>query len=351
VLVEFGNRAGLNADGSEVDVDGPIVSYLHVPDSYSMDRKTMPTVSQFKAHLGTALVERDGITRLPDHERLLVATHPGGMWRRHSAEDPSWVWSDDALFQKWLAEYYNCPAGKPADVEDTHHTRFGPPGVGAWNAPVTGLLVNSGLTILANMIGGGQVGTSGTATASSSTSLTNSGASWTTNQWAGYRVYCPAAGVWGLILSNTATVLTVDRWYAVATPGGAAGSTPAATAIYIIADGGAPSAWFMGLTANSSAAAAGDTQLTGEITTASGGLVRKICPFAYSGGGATTLTLTPVFTANGSDSLPVTIAKIGVFNAMVVANTISMFFETLLGTSATLSASGDQLTITETVTI
>ena len=65
---------------------------------------------------------------------------------------------------------------------------------------------------------------------------------------------------------------------------------------------------------------------------------------------ATTYTRTPVWTANGSDSLPVTIAKMGVFCSMVVSAVLAMMFETLLSASASLSSVGDQLTVTETVT-
>jgi hypothetical protein len=139
-------------------------------------------------------------------------------------------------------------------------------------------------------------------------------------------------------------VLTIDRWYDPTAPGGAAGSTPAATTVYVILPGGAP-AWYMALTANNGAPAAGDTTLTGEITTGGGGLIRKICTYAHTGGAAS-YSLTAVYTANGSDALPVTIAKIGVFNSLVSGQ---MLFETLLSATAVMSAIGDQLTVTDTV--
>jgi hypothetical protein len=103
---------------------------------------------------------------------------------------------------------------------------------------------------------------------------------------------------------------------------------------------------YMALTANSTAPAAGDTTLTAEITTAGGGLIRKKATYAHSGG-ASTYTLTATFTANGSDTLPVVVAKIGVFNASSAG---SMPWESLLSPTATFSASGDA-TITETITI
>lgn len=106
-------------------------------------------------------------------------------------------------------------------------------------------------------------------------------------------------------------------------------------------------ATYMALTANSTAPSAGDTTLTGEITTAGGGLVRAVATYAHTAG-ASTYTLTKTFTANGSDSLPVTIAKIGIFNA---SSSGKMPWESLLSSTATLSASGDALTCTETITL
>jgi hypothetical protein len=192
-------------------------------------------------------------------------------------------------------------------------------------------------------MGGDIVGATGTTTsAPSATTATDTGQSWTTNAWAGHVVVI--GGVFGVIVSNTGTVLTVDRWYVPATPGGSAGTTPS-SGVYQILGGNAP-AIFMALTATATAPSATDTSLAGEITTAGGGLIRKICAYAHTTGVAS-YTLTGVFTANGSDSLPVTVAKIGVFQS-ISANL--MLFETALSASATFNASGDQLTVTETVT-
>lgn len=103
---------------------------------------------------------------------------------------------------------------------------------------------------------------------------------------------------------------------------------------------------YIALTANSTAPAAGDTTLTAEIATAGGGLVRAQATYAHTAG-TNTSTLTKTFTANGSDLLPVTVAKIGVFNA---SSSGTMGYETPLSATATLSASGDSVTVTETVT-
>lgn len=194
--------------------------------------------------------------------------------------------------------------------------------------------------------GAGQAGATGTSTATAATTMTDSGATWGTTAYVGGWVQC--ANRIANILSHTGTVLTLDRWYDPTNRGGAAGSTPSSTSAYVILPSAGPSD-FMGLSANASAVnAAVDTTLPGEITTSGGGLIRKICPVAHTAG-ASTGTLTPVFTANGSDTLPVTIAKTGVSGSIL--STLPNRYNTLLSTTATLSLSGDQLTITSTITL
>jgi hypothetical protein len=194
---------------------------------------------------------------------------------------------------------------------------------------------------------GSVTGEANTATATSATSLTRSGATWTVNQWTSY-VLVAASGVYGNILSNTATVLTIDRWYNAATPGGAAGTTPGATTTYTIMPYGG-GAMFMGLTTNATAVGAGDTTLPTEITTAGGGLIRKIATLSHTAG-ASTGTVSAVFTVNASDTgLPVTIAKMGISASLL--STMNNLLQTVLTTSATLSAIGDQLTVTDTITL
>jgi hypothetical protein len=105
---------------------------------------------------------------------------------------------------------------------------------------------------------------------------------------------------------------------------------------------------FVGITANSTAPAAGDTTLTGEITTAGGGLVRQTGVYAHTIGTAS-YTITSTFTANGSDALPVTIAKRGVFDQLALGGTL--VFETLVSPTAVFSAVSDSLTLTDTISV
>jgi len=209
------------------------------------------------------------------------------------------------------------------------------------------MLVNSGRDLQSQTMGGDVTAFTGTATATSATSLTVA-SGFTASAYIGKIVVAgttPGTAVYGIITANSTTVLTIDRWYNPLTPGGTAASTPSATTTFIIMPGGAPVA-YMGLTANAGAAAGSDTTLTGEITTSGGGLIRKLSTYAHTAGVAS-YTQTAVFTANGTDSLPVTVAKMGTFNSLTGG---IMAFETLLNATATLSLSGDQLTVTDTVT-
>jgi hypothetical protein len=197
---------------------------------------------------------------------------------------------------------------------------------------------------------GNSTGAKGTATGSGATSLTDSGASWGTTQYVGCVVVAaPASGglVFANIISHTATVLTVDRWYDAVSPGGTVGTTPATTGLYAILPTSF-AAMFMGLTANATAVANGDTTLPSEITTAGGGLIRKIATLTHTAG-ATTGTVVAVFTVNGTDSIPVTIAKMGISPSLL--STVNNLFQTVLSATATLAAISDQLTVTDTVTI
>jgi hypothetical protein len=209
------------------------------------------------------------------------------------------------------------------------------------------VLVNSGRDLQALSMGGDITAFTGTATATTATSLTVA-SGFTASAYIGKIVVAgttPGTAIYGIITANTTTVLTIDRWYNPLTPSGAAATTPSSTTTFIIMPYGAGAPW-MALTANASAAAGADTTLTAEITTGGGGLIRKLGTYAHTAGVAS-YTVTTVFTANGSDSLPVTVAKMGTFNSITGG---TMAFETLLSATATLTTSGDALTVTDTVT-
>jgi hypothetical protein len=81
---------------------------------------------------------------------------------------------------------------------------------------------------------GYSIGEANTATATSATTLTRSGATWVVNAWTGRRVVA-ASGVFGVVVSNTATVLTIDSAIGWTNPGSiTTGTTPTGTTTYAI---------------------------------------------------------------------------------------------------------------------
>ena len=388
--VELGNASVQEIiEGVRHDVDGLRVSYLNIPEGTTLNGPDLylhPEVDSddlYPADLAAAfpgvndaarallingwLGHPDRVHGLPNHEAFVAVVHPAeGFWQAVSkpSSKPTWVWSDSAALQRDLAKFYGVPEGRPADVEDTHITQRGAIVYPAGASPdplgeIVALHVNVGRDIQAvQMFGFGFIGQTGVGTASSSSTFTlAAGTSHAANdcayQWifVGPNTSGTGSSVYGLILSNTSgttSVITVDQWYAAATPGSATpGVTPNATGSYVIASGGPPQL-FVGLSANTSTVNATDTTLTGEITTAGGGLIRKIAPIGHTAG-TTTVTMTPVYTANGTDSLPVTIGKAGA--SASILSTPNNSYLTLVSPTATLSSSGDQLTLTWTYTM
>lgn len=66
----------------------------------------------------------------PLGELFIDIVSNNGLYGYHSDHPPKWVASDSPGLQALLAEHWGCAAGKPDDVEDTHTTLNGPPGVG-----------------------------------------------------------------------------------------------------------------------------------------------------------------------------------------------------------------------------
>jgi hypothetical protein len=188
----------------------------------------------------------------------------------------------------------------------------------------------------------------GDATSVTATSLTNTGAAFTTagQGLAGCIVAASrnSAGtgttVFGVIVSNTGTVLTIDQWYSATTM--AVGTTPNGTCSYQILPGQFP-APYLAVTENAAAPTSADTTLTTEL--AVDGFTRALATFAHTAA-ATTYTLVKVFNATGTR----TINKEAVFGASIIAAGGVMPFTSAEPSPPTL-VSGDSLTQTVTVTI
>ncbi len=187
----------------------------------------------------------------------------------------------------------------------------------------------------------------GAATASGANSLTNSGAAFPTagQGLAGQYVVAATAGgalVYGVIVSNTATVLTVDQWYNVTSTSGASGTTPSATGQYVIMPGQAAASW-MAVTSDATSPTTADTTLTSEATT--NGFARAVGTYSHTAA-ATTYALVHLWTATGS----LTVNKEAQFGACNPTGGGVMPFESAEPTPPSL-LSGDTLQNTVTITI
>ena len=120
---------GVDDNGRDVFL-APRVTTISVPNTYTyvVADSAADLANETAANLGRAV---DGITRMPDQEALLAVI---ASWRAESSGSPTWVWSDNEDFAVLLGHFFDCPVGRPGDVEATHHTDAGPPGVGPVDA-------------------------------------------------------------------------------------------------------------------------------------------------------------------------------------------------------------------------
>jgi hypothetical protein len=165
-----------------------------------------------------------------------------------------------------------------------------------------------------------------------------------------------ANSVFGVCVTNSASVVTVDQWYAIPVTG-AAGTTPTSAAGTAWCLPGGSWAWWIGLSTSVAAAAAGDVTRTADGLWADGtatgtatestasGLTRAYCGQG-SGTAPTTITTgiqfnkTWTYGTTGS----VTIGKVVLFNSLAVAGTLPLF-ESLLSATATVAANGDTIVL------
>lgn len=212
------------------------------------------------------------------------------------------------------------------------------------------MITNKGKVLWANAIGDLGNGFTGTVKASTSTTLESAGApKWSAEQFVGQDVY--SGTVVGTVVSNTENTLTVARWEnlpSAANPSHSrkeeASEPPAVSAAYSIVSGATPAAW-IAVSADTAEPKPENESLKGEIKTEEGGLIRALATFHYIGGKEYEVKVT--FTANVHDSTPVTLAKIGIFNAH---NGGILMFESLLTATAEIKESGDAVTITDVIT-
>lgn len=184
--------------------------------------------------------------------------------------------------------------------------------------PHPNLRTNAGLDWQAALLADYRKTSSGNFNATTGTTASVSGTPWTVDQWIGHIVYAPNTSItsvddiiYGIIQSNTSSVLTIDRWYKPSSPGGAVANTlPASNAYFAIAPGGAPH-WFIGLSTDGTAPAATDTILASEITT--GGLARALPTSFTHTASVASYSISKTFTASAT----FTVNKGAVFTSVV----------------------------------
>lgn len=353
-IIELGNHSRLNAaPGTE---NAPAVTYVGVP--LGEGGSTMEPgleAEELRQHRANALLDNVP-TNLPDHEAILELLD---LWPHHASGKPAWVASDDPDAEelvKVAAAYWGIPGERPEDFEDVYHTRFGAPGVGAWGAGVEALLTNGGRGIWGQALGVAVGTAQGVGTAATTTTFTT-GAAPALNAWKGARIYVYSTSTgfaWTNVISNTTGgVATIDGWYTLAGVTATTPTTPwgyyidGGTSFFSTVGAGQKGGQWMGITSTNITPAATDTTLSGEQT--SNGFARALATFAVtSATSPVTYTLTNTYTYTTTGSL--TLFAIGIFTGAIVTSSGTMIFETSLNASATVNASGDQVTVTETVT-
>jgi hypothetical protein len=132
-----GNVAPLDGNAQPVDLGAPCVTDIVIPDT-EVENEDGTTRRIYTLEpgmdineLARHLLANPDITRLPNHSAIVTILHSqSGLWNKHSNQPPAWVWSDEPEMERLLSEFWQCPTGIPEDVEMTHHTMNGPPGVG-----------------------------------------------------------------------------------------------------------------------------------------------------------------------------------------------------------------------------
>lgn len=208
-------------------------------------------------------------------------------------------------------------------------------------------------------------GVTGTITSiATATTATNTAAAFPTSgglngSLQGHIIVFPVAGVYGVILSNTATVITFDQLTAFNSAIGAVGSTPASGAAYAIMPGGNITPW-MGLSTHNVAGAAGDVLRTADGLFADGttggtateqnanGLVRTFVQPTFPS--ASNVQLQVIFTYTGGTVTPFVCYKVVLCNSKPAAGSL-LYSDALLNAGASFATNGDNTTATYTFTL
>jgi hypothetical protein len=135
MLVELGNTLPDTGEPDVINVSVPdIYTYVVADGTNDMELgagnvATPETAAELATHVMRDISVGDpDLTHSPDQEALISVVRTWAAYNRSGS--PTWVWSDDDNFAVLLGCYFASPVGRPDDVEETHHTASGPPGVG-----------------------------------------------------------------------------------------------------------------------------------------------------------------------------------------------------------------------------
>lgn len=285
--------------------------------------------------------------------------------RLHSAKHPAWIDGDDPALVSALRAEFNCGGSDSAVATKGAMPKS-----------------NVGRDYVAELIGGrnfGRTTAGGGAVTYTATQMADTGAAFTASTGtpgapatgsglvgrmivAGPSAANGAPLAYGVIRDNTTTAVNIDFWHTIGAPQTVA-STPSGVGYAILPAG--PPAFWMGLSVATRADAGtnpGDAFLTNDGSTISEifgasqtGLSRQITAYAHTAG-TSTYTVQNTFTQGASDPGSSAVAKVGIFvHAVTAAPTTTttglMLWNTNLSSTATLSAVGDNVQITDTITV
>lgn len=128
----------LMGNPAPVGTEGPTVTYADLMDLEQPDGSFNPSyiVGSDAQEIKEHLMDNPGlVTHLPGNGAVLGVIRS---WADHATTKPTWVVvepgarseEEAADFERFLSEYWRCDRGYPDDLEETHNTFAGPPGVG-----------------------------------------------------------------------------------------------------------------------------------------------------------------------------------------------------------------------------
>lgn len=130
-----------NSNPSRPGAIGPAVCYIEVSPGLTYEvadagvemeigverLAAIETAADLSVELMRQILTGDpSITHIPAQEAALSVI---AAWQQEGRGSPTWVWCDNDDFAVLLGHFFGCPIGRPDDVEASHFTRAGAPGV------------------------------------------------------------------------------------------------------------------------------------------------------------------------------------------------------------------------------